>query len=199
MFTTGRGRSRLRRLHLSAPHRYAVMSRPGRTDRATSPASARTPRMRLPHTIRTLIVLVLVAWMPWCLCRWVPQGCDIAPAAKTNDVDAASCESCCHACCDRTDADAEGSDTQRPARKACSGCPSACCAPKLSIAQPLPDVPCDLIGIDLPPPLDLDLLMVATIVAGPSRLDLPVTHPPGEPHGSGSGRSHLLQASVLLT
>ncbi|MBL9121039.1 MAG: hypothetical protein JNL80_14110 [Phycisphaerae bacterium] len=161
--------------------------------------------MRLPHAIRTVIVLVLVTWMPWCLCRWVPQGCGIAIVGGSESKEVTDRPSCCiAACCQAERVDAESDNDQAPEtseKKPCSGCPSACCAPKLSLVSPLPTVPLDTVGIDLPPTSVLAAheawLMTAAMASveptGPPRT------PPGEGPGYGSGRLHLLQSSILRT
>lgn len=162
--------------------------------------------MRLPRTLHTLLVLVLVTWMPWCLCRWVPQGCSVSrvggeSVASTDDV-----PSCCrqHGCDQGGDDgqinDSPGDGTTEREEGPCSGCASPCCAPKLHLAAAMPDVPCDTIGVDLPPSLFVDAMVFVQANGADSTESHPWTGPPpGLGLGHGSGRLHLLQASILLT
>ena len=161
--------------------------------------------MRLPPSIHAFVVLVLVTWMPWCLCRWVPQGCEVAApgtaAMAANDSCGGDSGGSC--CCSQDEDGTKDGDHGPAGRPPCSGCPSACCAAKLHLVQPTPTIPVDTIGVDLPPTLvALDLLAFSGVDA--LRSPLPGQppggrEPPDRPIGFGGWRSHLLQASTLRT
>lgn len=137
-----------------------------------------------------LIVLVLVTWMPWCICKWAPNACGMAHTG-TAVADADDC--CSHSCCSGA-SDGDESDSEQGSSNPCGNCPSACCAPKLHVAQAMPPVPCDLVGLLLPPSLlveCLDEAALATPIAA-----VATESPPGRPP---DGRSILLQSSILRT
>lgn len=148
--------------------------------------------MRFSRPYRMLIALVLVTWMPWCLCKWAPNACGAAHLAEAASSATDSC--CSHGCCEGSGDEAPAT----PADKPCNTCPSACCAPKFHVVHALPDVPCDDVGLVLP--IDLLPSIIALSMVSDDGTAAHPEWPPGRPPGLPSdGRSVLLLSSVLRT